>query len=129
MHFLSKVLPLVLALTGSTAAAAVDVSPRATPKTCVVKPRGDQKNDVPNILRAFQKCNNGGRIVFPEGETYWIAERLNPHVRDVTIEWKGTWLVRIPHLVSDFYSVSLSFFFSFLPSAREETETETGHSS
>ncbi|KAL2846321.1 pectin lyase fold/virulence factor [Aspergillus pseudodeflectus] len=92
MHFLSKVLPLVLALTGSTAAAAVDVSPRATRKTCVVKPRGGQKNDVPNILRAFQKCNNGGRIVFPEGETYWIAERLNPHVREVTIEWKGTWL-------------------------------------
>jgi hypothetical protein len=95
MHFLSKALPLVLALTGSTTAT-LDVFSNHGHKTCVVKPRGDQKNDVPNILRAFRKCNNGGRIIFPEGETYWIAERLNPHVRDVTIEWKGTWLVCSP---------------------------------
>ncbi|KAL3449225.1 pectin lyase fold/virulence factor [Aspergillus insuetus] len=91
MHFLSKALPFVLALAGSTTAT-LDISSNHGHKTCVVKPRGDQKNDVPNILRAFRKCNNGGRIIFPEGETYWIAERLNPHVRDITIEWKGTWL-------------------------------------
>ncbi|KAL4805763.1 pectin lyase fold/virulence factor [Aspergillus unguis] len=61
-------------------------------KTCTVTPLGDKQNDVPNILHAFKECNNGGRIIFPENTTYWIAERLNPHVHDVEIEWRGTWL-------------------------------------
>ncbi|BCS17534.1 uncharacterized protein APUU_10362S [Aspergillus puulaauensis] len=59
---------------------------------CIVKPLGQQQSDVPNILHAFRKCGHSGTIIFPENETYWIAERLNPHVQDVTIEWKGTWL-------------------------------------
>ncbi|KAJ0415905.1 pectin lyase fold/virulence factor [Aspergillus carlsbadensis] len=95
MHFLSKLLPLILTLgsiSTATPTTTSDIWSRSNPKTCVVKARGDNKNDVPNILRAFRKCNNGGRIVFPEGETYWIAERLNPHVRDVVVEWRGTWL-------------------------------------
>lgn len=60
---------------------------------CIVNALGQQQNDVPNILHAFHKCGHSGTIVFPENETYWIAERLNPHVQDVTIDWRGTWLV------------------------------------
>lgn len=68
-------------------------------KTCTVKPLGNHKNDVPNILNAFAECGHSGTIVFPENETYWIAERLNPHVHDVNIEWRGTWLVSPPSLI------------------------------
>jgi hypothetical protein len=36
---------------------------------CVVEPMGDEKNDVPNILKAFEECNVGGIIRFPRGES------------------------------------------------------------
>ncbi|KAJ5919448.1 hypothetical protein N7466_010391 [Penicillium verhagenii] len=58
---------------------------------CTVKARGNRKDDVPNILEAFKKCNNGGTVVFPEDQSYWIATRLNPVLNDVTIEWRGKW--------------------------------------
>ncbi|KAF5019943.1 hypothetical protein F66182_8040 [Fusarium sp. NRRL 66182] len=61
-------------------------------KTCTVTARGDKQDDVPNILKAFDQCGQGGNIIFPEGEQYYIAQRLNPKVVDVTIDWRGTWL-------------------------------------
>jgi hypothetical protein len=61
--------------------------------TCTVKANGHQKDDVPNILKAFRRCGKGGTIVFPEDQSYWIATRLNPVVNDVTIEWRGKWTV------------------------------------
>lgn len=60
---------------------------------CTVKALGNKKNDVPNILEAFRRCGNGGRIIFPEDQNYWIGTRLNPVVDDVFIEWRGTWTV------------------------------------
>lgn len=51
-------------------------------------------DDVPNILKAFEHCGNGGNIVFPAGQTYHINSKLNPVVNDVTIDWQGEWLVR-----------------------------------
>lgn len=60
-------------------------------KTCTVKALGNSQDDVPNILKAFSECGHGGTIVFPQGQNYWIATRLNPVVRDVTIEWHGVW--------------------------------------
>jgi hypothetical protein len=60
---------------------------------CTVKALGNKKNDVPNILDAFRRCGNGGRIIFPEDQNYWIGTRLNPVVDDVFIEWRGTWTV------------------------------------
>lgn len=60
---------------------------------CTVKANGHQKDDVPNILKAFHECGNGGKIVFPEDQSYWIATRLNPVVNDVVIEWHGKWTV------------------------------------
>ncbi|KAL4813744.1 pectin lyase fold/virulence factor [Aspergillus spinulosporus] len=72
--------------------ASLDVLSGHGHKTCIVHPLGAYQNDVPNILTAFKRCGHGGKIVFPENETYWIAERLNPHVKDVIMDWKGTWL-------------------------------------
>ncbi|TVY43267.1 putative galacturan 1,4-alpha-galacturonidase C [Lachnellula subtilissima] len=60
-------------------------------KTCIVQALGDQKDDTPQILKAFEECNNGGIIVFPEDQNYWIGTKLHPVIKDVTIEWKGTW--------------------------------------
>ncbi|KAL2819969.1 pectin lyase fold/virulence factor [Aspergillus granulosus] len=92
MHLFITTLCLTWLSLLTLSCATVEVFSHHGHRTCTVKPLGSQKNDVPNILRAFHKCNRGGRIIFPEGETYWIAERLNPHVKDITIDWKGTWL-------------------------------------
>ncbi|KAJ5642934.1 uncharacterized protein N7484_005441 [Penicillium longicatenatum] len=62
---------------------------------CTVKARGHQKDDVENILQAFKKCDNGGTVVFPEDQSYWIATRLNPVLNDVKIEWRGKWTITI----------------------------------
>lgn len=67
--------------------------PATSNKTCTVTPLGGARDDVPQILEAFASCNNGGTVVFPEASTYHIATRLNPVVDDVTVEWRGTWLV------------------------------------
>lgn len=75
-------------------AASLDVLSGHDYKTCIVHPLGAHQNDVPYILNAFERCGHGGRIIFPENETFWIAERLNSRVKDVTVDWKGTWLVR-----------------------------------
>ncbi|KAJ4425175.1 hypothetical protein N0V82_000230 [Gnomoniopsis sp. IMI 355080] len=66
--------------------------PAQSNTTCTLSPLGDNQDDVPQILEAFDECNNGGTVVFPENETFYIATRLNPVIYDVTIEWKGTWL-------------------------------------
>jgi galacturan 1,4-alpha-galacturonidase len=63
-------------------------------RQCTVFPHLNKTNDVPNILEAFQNCGNGGDIIFPENQNYWIAERMNPILKDVTIEWKGQFTVR-----------------------------------
>lgn len=66
---------------------------KSTGKVCTVTPLGPGNDDVPQILRAFDACNNGGTVVFPPGQTFYIATKLNPVLFDVTIEWKGVWKV------------------------------------
>ncbi|PYI17828.1 galacturan 1,4-alpha-galacturonidase C [Aspergillus violaceofuscus CBS 115571] len=58
---------------------------------CTVKANGHQKDDVPNLLEAFKACGNGGTIIFPEDQSYWIGQRLNPVLNNVAIEWRGKW--------------------------------------
>ncbi|OCL14909.1 glycoside hydrolase family 28 protein [Glonium stellatum] len=60
-------------------------------RQCTVYANGHQKDDVPNILHAFQQCGSGGNIVFPQDQSYWIAQKLNPVVNDVIIDWRGQW--------------------------------------
>ncbi|KUI68181.1 Putative galacturan 1,4-alpha-galacturonidase C [Cytospora mali] len=67
-------------------------SPATSGKTCTLVPKGAGQDDVPQILGAFEECNNGGTVVFPENSTFYIATVLNPVISDVTVDWKGTWL-------------------------------------
>lgn len=71
--------------------------PPSTPahngQTCTVTALGHSRDDTPQILKAFEECNNGGTVVFPEGQNYTIATKLNPVLYDVTVEWKGVWTV------------------------------------
>jgi galacturan 1,4-alpha-galacturonidase len=89
MHLLE--ISLMLAI-GSAFLTPVYAVP-TTGNVCTVKARGHQQDDVENILQAFKKCDNGGTVVFPEDQSYWIATRLNPVLTDVTIEWRGKWTV------------------------------------
>lgn len=79
------------ALAASNVFGANPILPRSNGKTCTVKALGNKQNDVPNILRAFEECNNGGTVIFPKEENYWIASQLHPTLSHVEIEWKGTW--------------------------------------
>lgn len=94
---LSSLLPSLLALTALASGTALmpmaaPRSPAVSSKTCTLLPLGDTQDDVPQILAAFDECNNGGTVVFPENTTFYIASKLNPVIYDVTIDWKGTWL-------------------------------------
>jgi galacturan 1,4-alpha-galacturonidase len=62
---------------------------------CTVIAKGNKTDDTPQILAAFEECNNGGTVVFPADQNYWIGSKLNPVISDVTIDWKGTWTVRV----------------------------------
>ncbi len=68
-------------------------SPSSSGKVCSLTPLGCRKDDTPQILKAFEDCNNGGTVVFPEGKKFYIASRMNPVVSDVSIEWRGLWQV------------------------------------
>jgi galacturan 1,4-alpha-galacturonidase len=64
--------------------------------SCIVHPgKTNATDDVPVILEAFEKCGHGGNIIFPANETYHINSRLNPVVNDVSIDWRGEWVVSI----------------------------------
>ena len=79
---------------GAFAPVSIPRSPASSGKTCTLIPIGNNEDDVPQIVEAFEACNNGGTVVFPENSTFYIATKLNSVIYDVTIDWKGTWLVR-----------------------------------
>ncbi|KAF2645956.1 putative galacturan 1,4-alpha-galacturonidase C [Massarina eburnea CBS 473.64] len=86
-----RVLQLSLVLPSVLATSLVHKSHDSGRNTCTVYAQGNQTDDVPNILKAFSECGNGGRVVFPGDQEYWIAQRLNPVVNDVEIDWRGQW--------------------------------------
>ncbi|GFG21700.1 putative galacturan 1,4-alpha-galacturonidase C [Aspergillus udagawae] len=79
-------LPLFLGLT-----CAGGVEKDKQNNVCTVKANGKQTDDVPNLLKAFKECGNGGTIIFPGDQSYWIGTRLNRVLNDVTIQWRGKW--------------------------------------
>ena len=93
MFSLSNILVVLTSFIGLIIAGEVQVSTEDGRQTCTVTAMGSEVDDVPNILQAFSTCGNDGKVVFPEGETYWIATRLNPILNNVEIEWRGEWLV------------------------------------
>ena len=86
----------VLALAFGTQTLASVISKRGqvavAGNVCTVTAGNGVDDDVPAIVQAFEQCGQGGTIVFPEGNTYNIATVLNPVVKNVTIQWQGTWL-------------------------------------
>lgn len=85
-------LPLLCLFTLVIAAGNVTITKIGNTLECTVFAIGNQEDDVPNIKEAFDTCGfNGGVVTFPEGETYWIASRLNPFFDNVHIEWYGIW--------------------------------------
>lgn len=91
---IAKLLPL--SIISQALAQRVSFSDSHGRPSCTVHPgRTNTTDDVPAILEAFEKCGHGGNIVFPANETYHINSRLNPVVNDVSIDWRGEWLVSI----------------------------------
>ncbi|VUC30103.1 unnamed protein product [Clonostachys rosea] len=86
IFILCLLLPLIACKGG------VHVSTSRGHRTCTVTARGDEQNDVPNILTAFKKCSKKSAIIFPIGEEYWIGEKLHARLEDVDIHWHGKWL-------------------------------------
>lgn len=66
--------------------------PASNGHTCTVLPLGNDQDDTAQIRAAFAACNHGGTVVFPAGQTYYIATALHVDLTDVTIDWAGTWL-------------------------------------
>lgn len=91
MRLFSRTL-LAVSLTDAIVSAGIEqaILPNGR-QQCTVHANGNQTDDVPNILKAFATCGEGGDIVFPENEDYYIATRLNPTVNDVQIHWHGQW--------------------------------------
>jgi hypothetical protein len=88
-----RLLLCVQACIASVASPSDQISTGDNRKQCTVTPLGGKQDDVPNILKAFKECNEGGTVVFPEKMDFWIASKLNPVVRDVNVEWRGRWTV------------------------------------
>ncbi|KAI9713204.1 MAG: hypothetical protein M1820_001189 [Bogoriella megaspora] len=91
MHLSSFVAVTALTAFSTVLAGGVQESVVAGRNTCTITANGNQTDDTPNILKAAQDCGNGGTIVFPEDQNYWIATKLNPVFNDVIIEWHGQW--------------------------------------
>jgi len=66
-------------------------SPPDGRSTCTVRARGNQQDDSPNLLRAFEDCGNNGHIIFPAGEKYTVASVINVQLNNVVIDWMGEW--------------------------------------
>lgn len=66
-------------------------------RTCIVPAAGNSSiDDTPAILKAFNDCGHGGKILF-ENTTYHINRVMNTTgLEDVEIDLRGTLLVR-PH--------------------------------
>lgn len=91
MYWLRTAVSLAYIYSVALAAAANRGGVSQKGSVCTVTALGGEKDDVPNILDAFSRCGNDGTVVFPEGENYWIATRLNPVVSNVVVEWRGVW--------------------------------------
>ncbi|KAL5119373.1 Exopolygalacturonase [Pleosporales sp. CAS-2024a] len=66
------------------------VSP-ARKKICVVKANEDGSDDSAEILKAIQKCNHGGHVVFPKDKTFTIGTALDlTFLNRIDLDIQGT---------------------------------------
>ncbi|KAI0865311.1 putative galacturan 1,4-alpha-galacturonidase C [Xylaria cubensis] len=78
-------------LLGQTRAGGVSVHYAYDRPHCTVISNGNNTNDVPILKKAFHICGKHGTITFPKDQNFWIAEKFNPVVDDVQIQWNGKW--------------------------------------
>ncbi|KAI1881556.1 hypothetical protein JX265_000382 [Neoarthrinium moseri] len=73
----------------SPSTAPADPKPRC--KTCFVETHGDGvTDDSEYILKAFNECNNGGHVVFREGETYIVGTAMDwTFLKSIDIDIQG----------------------------------------
>jgi galacturan 1,4-alpha-galacturonidase len=66
-------------------------NPPGRTRVCTVKTNGGGVDDSQNILDAFNKCNNGGHVIFPTNTTYTIGKTMDwSFLRSIDIgDWKG----------------------------------------
>jgi hypothetical protein len=69
---IARVLLTICSFVGFLLATNVEVRQAPTRQTCTIQPQKDGSDDSPAILAAFEKCGQGGRIVFLR-ETYNIG--------------------------------------------------------
>lgn len=80
MKFLSLIPIMAFCAVMQTAAAAPQQ------RTCMVKHNG--KNDSPAIMDAFEKCKDGGRVVFQKNFNYTLGEVITtPVLKNVEIDF------------------------------------------
>lgn len=88
-------LPRVLCLLAATVVVSASPEPR---HTCVVPASGSNAtDDAPAIIRAFQRCGRGGKVVF-KPTTYHVNSVMNiTGLEDVDIDIRGELLVYYTH--------------------------------
>lgn len=91
--YLANILPWVLL----PVVAIADVTRQSHRHTCVVRAGGSESiDDTPAILKAFDECGKGGRIVF-ENTTYHVNSVMNTSgLHNCDIDLYGTLLVYNP---------------------------------
>ncbi|KZP23818.1 glycoside hydrolase family 28 protein [Athelia psychrophila] len=67
----------------------LDNAPRAAGPKCVVYPGGYGIDDSDRVLDAFEKCGNGGTIVFPAHHVYNIGKRLETRAQNAFVQLHG----------------------------------------
>ncbi|KAI8139165.1 pectin lyase fold/virulence factor [Fennellomyces sp. T-0311] len=73
-----------------TTAIALILSPLALAATCTVKSSGGG-DDTPNIVEAFESCNNGGTVEFPADSEYNMETVIYIEgLQDITVDFQGT---------------------------------------
>ncbi|KAK8098796.1 extracellular exo-polygalacturonase, partial [Apiospora kogelbergensis] len=87
------------------------VEPPPRNKTCFIESHGDGKtDDSPCILNAFRQCNNGGRAVFRQDQTYFIGTAMDwTFLNHIDIDIQG----RIVFGTNTTYWQANSFRFGF----------------
>ncbi|KAI1124638.1 putative extracellular exo-polygalacturonase [Nemania abortiva] len=86
-----SVIAVLATLLGQTRAGGVSVYYAYGRPHCTVTSNGNNTNDVPILKHAFDTCGKHGTIAFPKDQNFWIAEKFNPIVDDVHIQWDGKW--------------------------------------
>lgn len=82
-----KAMKFLYAIT-ATIAGAMLASAAPSSRECIIKHNGN--DDTQNILDAFEKCKDGGRVIFAKGKNYTLGPVITtPELSNVEIVFQG----------------------------------------